>query len=161
MTEQGILVEGVVYVQVLYIAADDKVPVNAVKGMIPFSHIVEVPGIHKKCTFEIIPSLGGVSSAMADSEEIEVRAELLLNTMVFERTEIPVIAALTEKPLDMEALDRMPGMTGYIVQAGDTMWDVAKRFSTTTAEIMEANQLDSDSLKKGQKLLIVRELVTS
>ena len=157
MNDQGINVDGVVYIQVLYIAADDKIPVNAVKGMIPFSHTVEVPGIHGKCTFEMIPVLGSVSSAMADSEEIEVRAELVFNSIVFEQIEIPVITDVSEKPLDMEAVERMPGIIGYIVQPGDTMWNIAKRFSTTADQIKKVNQLDNEILRKGQKLLIMRE----
>lgn len=157
MSNQGILVEGVVYIQVLYIAADDKIPVNAVKGMIPFSHVIEVPGIHNRCTFEIIPVLGAVSSAMADSEEIEVRTELVLNSIVFEQLDIPVITDIVEKPVDVEHMEKLPGIVGYIVQNGDSMWSIAKRYATTREQLMRINGLENDVLKRGQKLLIIRE----
>lgn len=161
IAEQGIQVDGVVYIQVLYIAADDKKPVNAVKGMIPFSHMVEVSGIHKQCTFEIIPSLGGVSSVMADSEEIEVRAELLLNSIIFEQNELQVMVGVEEKPLDEAELDEWPGIIGYIVQKDDSMWSVAKRFVTTKEQLMQVNQLEDEVLYPGQKLLIIRETAFS
>ena len=86
-----------------------------------------------------------------------MRAELVFNSIVFEQIEIPVITDVSEKPLDMEAVERMPGIIGYIVQPGDTMWNIAKRFSTTADQIKKVNQLDNEILRKGQKLLIMRE----
>lgn len=159
MSDQGIVVEGVVYVQILYIAADDKIPVNAVKGMIPFSHMVEVPGIHKHCTFEVMPAISSVNSAMADSEEIEVRVELTLGTIVFEQKDLQVIVDVEESSLDAALLDTQPAIVGYIVQPGDSMWTVAKHFSTTQSQLMQINHLESDQLRTGQKLLIIRESV--
>ena len=58
INENGILVEGVVYVQILYVAADDKVPVNSMKGMVPFSSQIEIPDMDDTCTYEIAPGAG-------------------------------------------------------------------------------------------------------
>lgn len=157
VTETGILVEGVVYVQILYIAADDKIPINALKGMIPFSHVIEVEGMHQGCTFEIIPVLEQVGSTMADSEEIEVRAELFLNSIVFDRIDANIIVDVSEHEPDYAAIEKMPGIVGYIVNPGDTMWMLAKRFYTTKARIMEINHLESEELKPRQKLVILKE----
>ena len=47
----------------------------------------------------------------------------------------------------------------YIVQRGDILWDVAKRYSTTREEILDANNLDRDyQLKLGVKIIIEKKL---
>ncbi len=45
----------------------------------------------------------------------------------------------------------------YIVQAGDTLWSIARRFDTTVDEIKRLNNLTSNLLSVGQKLIISGE----
>ena len=45
---------------------------------------------------------------------------------------------------------------GYVVRDGDTLWNLAKENYTTVDEIMEVNNLGSDQIKKGDRLLIVK-----
>lgn len=42
----------------------------------------------------------------------------------------------------------------YTVQAGDSLWNISERFNASVSEIKEANQLTSESLSIGQKLVI-------
>ena len=42
----------------------------------------------------------------------------------------------------------------YIVQAGDTLWDIASRFNVDLDELMVANELEDGNLSVGQELLI-------
>lgn len=154
---EGILVEGVVYVRILYIAADDTMPVSAIKGMLPFSHVIEVAHLNDQCTFEVIPVLNNIASTMADSDSVEVRAELLFNTIVFQRSVMNIILNVEESPMDFQTQENMPGIIGYIVSPGDTLWSLAKRFYTTKEQLMALNQLESEVLTPKQKLLIVKE----
>jgi membrane-bound lytic murein transglycosylase D len=57
----------------------------------------------------------------------------------------------------METADRKPaGETNtYIVKKGDTMWDIAQKFATTTATLRKLNGLNRNSqILVGQKLLV-------
>jgi nucleoid-associated protein YgaU len=66
---------------------------------------------------------------------------------------------VNEEKLDYGAIKRLPGICGYIVKSGDTLWDIAKRYYTTIERIMETNKLASESLKPGMKLLITRTVM--
>ena len=45
-----------------------------------------------------------------------------------------------------------------MVQSGDTLWDIAKRFYTTTDAIRALNELKSDELRPMQSLLLVKSI---
>ena len=69
---------------------------------------------------------------------------------------IPVIQGVRSEPADLERLESMPGIVGYIVQPGDSLWKIAKKFHTTVEAVMEANGLSSDALMPGDRLILVK-----
>ena len=61
-----------------------------------------------------------------------------------------------EEPLDMEALQESPGIIGYIAKDEDRLWDIAKENYTTISDIVSTNQLSSEQIKAGDKILIIK-----
>ncbi len=61
----------------------------------------------------------------------------------------------------MEKLQALPGIVGYIVQPGDSLWDVAKRFHTTMNHVMETNELTDTQIRPGERLLLVKEVASA
>ena len=50
----------------------------------------------------------------------------------------------------------MTGIT-YIVQQGETLWGISKKFGVTLDSLLKANQLDPNAkLRAGQRLIIPR-----
>ena len=68
------------------------------------------------------------------------------------------ITEVGEVPLDREALQQLPGLVGYIVKRGDTLWNIAKEYHTTVEAIMATNQKKGEELQIGEKLLIVKNV---
>lgn len=95
---------------------------------------------------------------MADSNELEIRAMLGVNVLVIQCSEEFILDKMEEHPLDQEKIRSMPGITVYIVQPEDTLWDIAKRFYTTTEEISSMNALENEEISSGTPLLLVKKV---
>ena len=96
---------------------------------------------------------------MLDDREVEVRCGVNINAIVFEQLSKEVIVDIEEKELDLNKVYQLPSLVGYIVKAGDTLWDIAKRFYTTIDQIKSVNNLeDTYEPKEGEKILIIKNI---
>ena len=158
IVENGIQADGIVFMKILYITGNDEMPFYSVDGMIPFSHIIEANGINEDSIFFLQADLEQLSTSMIDSNEIEVKAVISLNVLVLQCENRMIISKVEERPLDMEKIQAMPGITVYVMKNGDSMWDIAKRFYTTVEEICELNELEEDRVVPGMPLLLVKKV---
>ena len=126
------------------------------EAMIPFSHVIEAGGITEDCIYHLRTDLEQLSTSMAESNRLEVKAVIGLNALVLCRREELIMDRVEEQPLDMETLRTMPGVTVYMVKSGDTLWDIARRHYTTVEEIMSLNELTDSLIMPGQPLLLVK-----
>lgn len=154
----GIQVEGALAVSILYISSDDTMPFAVLEGMVPFSHMAEIPDIDPGCRFSLLSSLEQLSSAMADSEEIEVKAVVGLNFFVVRPRKQRCIQGISEQEYGLETLEAAPGITGYIVGEEETLWDIAKQYYMTPQQIAEMNGLDTEKIKKGDCLILMKSV---
>jgi len=151
-------VEGIIDADILYISEDDKIPLNSVKGAIPFAQIIEVKGMKPDSNYDIRPNLDQLSVMMLDSEEIEVKATISLNTIVFDNITEEIITDIEVADIDLEKLQAMPGIIGYVVKQGDSLWNIAKKYYTTVDGIMNINDMESDRIQPGDKLIIMKKV---
>lgn len=158
VVEGGLLADGAVVVTLLYIALDDKQPIYEAEGVIPFSHKIEVSGITENCVYSLQGNVEQIGAVMLGSDEIECKVSILLDAMVFGVNDEKIITSIIERPYDMKKIHAMPGIVGYVVQPGDTLWKIAKQFYTTVESIKEINELADDRLKPGDRLVIMKKL---
>lgn len=158
LVDNGLEVNGVVEVQILYICADDLRPLSSLKGMIPFTQVIEVKGIKMTSIYNVKPCLEQLSVMMLDSEEIEVKAGIGLNAIVFDSISEPIISDFKVSEIDYQKLRDMPSVIGYIVKNQEDLWSIAKKFYTTRARIKELNELEDENIKVGDKLLIMKKV---
>lgn len=158
LVENGIQVQGIVELRILYIVSDDDMPFYAAEAAIPFTHVIEAEGIDKNCRYYLRTDLEQLSATMLDSNEIEAKAVINLNAIVLNQQKESVMQYVQENPLDREKIQNMPGIVCYMVQSGDTLWDIAKKFYTTTDEIRELNNLKGDEIRPMQSLLLVKSI---
>ena len=68
-----------------------------------------------------------------------------------------MITTVSDRPFDVDASAKRPGIVGHIVQEGEDLWSLAKKYMTTVSGIMEVNSMESENVKAGDKLLIFKE----
>ena len=156
-TEEGIQIEGILHLSFLYLRADDEMPFGSWQGMVPFSWLLECPGITKEARYNLAYHVEQLSVNLAGSEAVEVKAVLAFDTFMRKPVFMQVITGVEPEPLSMEEMEKRPGIVGYIVKSGDDLWDLAKKYMTTEECIQEMNGLESEKIKAGDKLLIFKE----
>ena len=95
---------------------------------------------------------------MIDSDEIEVKIIINLNALVLKGMKTGIIRGIEEKELDREKLSSMPGIVGYQVQPGDTLWDIAKKFYTTIETIVQLNHLEDREIRPRDTLILMKKV---
>lgn len=156
---EGMLVlDGVLDVKLLYLTDDDRQPVQSVSEVLPFHYEAEVPGITKDSVWYLESGVEQLTAVMVGGDTAEVKAVILLDILVLQPICQPVIQQAELEPLDTRKLQQMPGIVGYLVQAEDSLWKIAKRFHTTVDNIMMTNNLTTEHVQPGDCLILVKEI---
>lgn len=154
----GIEAEGVLKVRMLYITASDEMPIGIAEGVIPFAKQVEADQIQPEDIYELSAGIDQLTVILADNSQADIKAVVGLDAIVFRRENTALICGMNRQPEDLEQYENQPGIAGYIVKEGDRLWDIAKEHHTTVADVMQMNQLASEQVNRGDKLLIVKQM---
>ncbi|MDO4267154.1 MAG: DUF3794 domain-containing protein [Eubacteriales bacterium] len=150
--------DGVVEVEILYLTDDDSRPVQSVTELVPFHYEAEAPGITENSVWYLESGVEQLTAVMAGGGTAEIRAVIALELLVLQPVKTQVILQAEEEPLDLKRLQQLPGIAGYVVQEGDSLWDIARRFHTTEEHIISANGLASGEILPGDRLILVKEI---
>ena len=95
---------------------------------------------------------------MTGSDEMEVKAVLILDCIVFDKISREIIVDVEEHDYDMERISQMPAIVGYVVQRGDTLWNIAKKFYTTVDSLKEINEIKNGEPVPGEMIIAVKKM---
>jgi len=98
----------------------------------------------------------GLSVTMIDADEVDVKAVLVFHGIVFNHYEEPMIQEVKVTDLDPDKLSSLPGIVAYIAREGDSLWNIGKKYYVPVSQIKDINELASDEIHPGDKLLIVK-----
>ena len=136
-------------------------PLVTVEKMLPFQEAVEVPGLAPDTmdiSYELEAGIDQLSSALLDQSQVECKAQIRLCVIVFENQTIQNMETIEAVPLNAEQMRNLPGMVGYIVKNGETLWDIAKRYRVTIPQLQAWNGLETEQIQPGDKLMIVNTI---
>lgn len=175
LTGQGVRAEGILVTELLYITTDDQMPIGSAREIYPFEQFIEIPQQtvrternkpegpetleqKNKLQTELDCRISQLSAVMLDQDHVEIKAVIGLNLLAFEQEQIDNITDMREEALDMEQLQKRPGLVGYIAKDGDSLWSIAKENHTTVEDILRDNHRTDEDLRRGEKILIVKKV---
>lgn len=150
--EDKVVIDGVLNADVIYKSSDEAKFINVISEEIPFTSSVDIPGTKI--------DMYGVAKVNLESVECSIEASNIalkavvtsyarVNYIMHKEFLIGVNASEGEKP------PKKASITIYVVQQGDTLWKIAKKYNTIIDELMKINEIDNpDLIKPGQKLII-------
>lgn len=156
-----VLVEGRLALTLLYLAeADspaDEAQLYSVEWdgdeAIGFETALDLPGALPGGTADVTVQIRDIFFEIAGSAKIQIEVKLAARA---EAVGDLALASVTDAALVVATAGvRRASMVFCVVQPGETMWNIARRYNTTVARIAAANGLgEKDSAPAGKKLLI-------
>ena len=126
------------------------------QGMVPFTYLLE-NGCGEPEAEELDWTVEQLSVGLMGNGEVEVKAVLAFNCFQKEPVMVQNIESAKFTPMSTEELENRPGIVGYFVKNGDTLWNLAKKYNTTVENIKEVNHMEKEDVNKGDKILIFKQ----
>lgn len=158
ITEGGIELTGVVNMQIFYECSNEDDRYGVIKAAIPFQYLLEAEGINENCIYPVQSFVDQVTVAIIDNREVDVKCVLYFRANVYQRWQEKIVEQVIATEPDMEKMESLPGIAVYMVKEGDSLWDIGKRYYVPVSVIKQTNDLTSDEVKAGDRILIVKNM---
>ena len=150
-----ISVDGFISCNVLYLSEDPQQPIAAFDIEIPFAQSITEPQANPDLFAALEAEVTHVSFCIISPEEIELRIALRITGTLMRIDDYFVITKLSDNPPEDSQETIRPSLLIYIVQPGDTLWQIAKRYRSSVEGLQNLNNIKNpDLLTPGQKLII-------
>lgn len=103
------------------------------------------------CSVEAFWNLSELK-ATADDGSVRILAEIELFMKAIKERQVKILTDCAEK--EDKTKKGCPAMVVYFAKAGDSVWDIAKKYRTKSQLIKDANSLDTEKIESGRRLLI-------
>lgn len=152
-TATNIMYEGELVVNFIFTQGNSSV--NSKVSKIPFDFSIDNPLMSEQVNVDTRMSIANKNFAVKPNGDVECSIEMECVSEFYENVSINVIDNIQVGELKREVNDDYDSLIIYIVQSGDSLWKIAKKFRTTVDEIAIVNGIeDRDKIDVGQKLYI-------
>jgi len=155
-TAGGIRLSGSLLVHVMFITGNDEAPFGGFQAQIPYQYTLEVADMVPEDMGMVRGEAEQLQVTMLDGEEMDVKAILGFSTIAFRNMPMDIIQDIRMKELDPAVMGNLPGMAVYVVKPGDNLWNIGRKYYVPVDTLRMVNRLESDELRPGQKLLVVK-----
>lgn len=152
---ENLKLSGMLDVNLLYISEEDDRPLQSFHKELPFAHQIEIRGLTPESTYDIRCQVAESTFGMVRSGEAEMKAELAFSVVAMENRREEMIVDTVREEFEEDRLEELPSMVGYTVKAGETLWDIAKRYYTSPEEVIRLSE-HTGEVKEGDLLLVVK-----
>ncbi|WP_101697811.1 DUF3794 and LysM peptidoglycan-binding domain-containing protein [Clostridium minihomine] len=133
---------------------------NAQEKPFYFERVVDFSGSHEWrqkpkgvfCAPRV--DVSNISFRITGSTGIEVKTELRLTAAVFQSSSYKMIADANADETRVRSKDSSAALTIYFADAGESLWEIARRYCTSIDAIKKENELEEDFAENRGMLLI-------
>jgi hypothetical protein len=163
--EGNVTVEGNLDLWVLYVAdGPDRSRLQLARwesrsnNSLPISGMVDFPNLQPNSYLRPQITLESCKLELISDRTIKVAGQVRVRVLARTPRTISILEDCAEViPVNPET---RPSMLFYIVQPGDTLWKIARRYQTTTVQLLQSNQISNpDRIEIGRKLLIPKQII--
>ncbi|MBQ6998699.1 MAG: DUF3794 domain-containing protein [Clostridia bacterium] len=152
-------ISGVADTYIEYTSANTDAPVWSHKCEIPFEYSVSAD-CGKNAQISVLCDADDISYSAASATSADVRFSLNFDTKIIEEKEVTYIKDVEADEENAVNKGAMPAIVIYFAAKGEKMWDISKRYHTTTEAICAANGCDfPEVLTEPKKIMIPRKSV--
>ncbi|MGL5822834.1 MAG: DUF3794 and LysM peptidoglycan-binding domain-containing protein [Sarcina sp.] len=146
-------IEGNLKVKCIYKNSSSDKIYNSKEFDIPFTTNIEIPNMSDDMNVDIKSSLESMQASI-EAGTIAIKGIVLFMAKAMYKEKKNYITAIEEDD-EAEVPVKKASVIIYVIQQGDTIWKLAKKYKTTMQAIAEINNIDlNDSLDIGDKLII-------
>jgi len=153
-------IDGYMQTKLLYLSDSKAMPVYSYDKKIPFSFEVKADLEHDDVKMEADISLEHASYALKSERDAEIRVTVKADTKFVSSSAKEIITDITlneDAPLQKTG---QPGITIYFADDNENLWDIAKRYNTTTEEIAAINNISENEILQNRQQLLIPKRVT-
>lgn len=152
-TEEGLEILGAVEADFLLKDESDG-KFYRLHARIPFKYLLETMDMAENLS-DLKIRLENLTASGA-GEMWEVKGIISFEMSAFHRAKEEIIQEIELCEPDTEKYKRTPGMVGYVVKTGDSLWDIGKKYMVSLESLKEMNHLTREEIHAGDKMLIIR-----
>lgn len=153
-TENAAIIVGTLFLTVLYQGGEERLFSFSIE--LPFSYELEAANVTQACCHRLTAALEQLAVARLAADELDVKAVLSFALTAICSSQEEVIKEVTASEGDAADRKAMPGIVVHIARANEELWGLGKKYYVPLQRLRELNHLSSDTLKEGEKILIVR-----
>ncbi|MBQ7926793.1 MAG: DUF3794 domain-containing protein [Lachnospiraceae bacterium] len=157
ISPEGVVLKGFLHVHVVYITGNDETPYGSASLQIPFVYTLEIQDIAQGDQVSVHVQVEQLQISLMDGDEADMKAVLSFQAMAFRKVELDILDGIQITEQDTKLLKELPGFAIYRVKAGDNLWSIGKKYHVSVDSLKRLNNLTSDLIFPGQKLLIMKE----
>lgn len=143
-----VYLEGLMMFTICYASPEG---MRSYSGEVPFESEAQIDGMMPSYDAEVLAEVEYCSFEGA-GRDISVKFMMDVQVRAFSRCGFKLVSDLEETE---ENAPYKKGITIYFADGGESLWDIAKRYSTTTDNVKRFNPEIEDNVQQGQKILIM------
>ena len=162
--EEGVEVQGIANVRVLYLEDGEEETYEVIKKEIPFQCEIGNLDLNANCNLHVHPILEQQNAVVSDENSIEIKMVIGIEVGVEEEYVTNGICDVSTIPYCADNPDTRAGIVVYIPSKQESLWEIGKRYGISLKAMkdmngmteMEESELSAAKVERGQKLLLVR-----